>query len=746
MISLEQKYSASRRVQVLALLLVVFGLGLFVYNQSVFAITSNGDNIPQNIRDVYEPDTSGCDRNYGQDAWLSPVNNPTGATIEMNDGDTSIMAQLNHLTSVCNQNTSGGDGSGNILVKDKFTTRNRVTSVSSRLGTTAFGDASSLNNQWIDENYLPIYAYNARYVKDWDNPINGTFPERNIFYITGLGGLKAEDSPYTLTLDVSVRQIHQTGASDYQCVDRDTQDFTVTSLDDARCGSAPAAKNITIVVNPDDTTERRPTGTVANYCDPTTGAKGIIVTNAQDPDQPDRALPIHVYDHTGAPPILAGGIADATTNSGVVSHGFTDGQVINVAIFSYPKDGSDEPDNEYAKWIRYTWTEPTNCFKITPSVGQCNISNGQVVFGVNYDALPGFGSTANSTVTIKYGRNAPSTTETFAISLSPTNSSWSHTSSFGPIAIGDELFASISVNPSDSNGNTASAGSTTVRCALAAIRPTINVHGGDVWAGGDFDVNSGAWCTPITPGAAVKTNPTSLTNFGAYALGAITEFDTGRTHDNILAFANSGANPGSYHTQGKCATDYYQTLDKSNELENASDFNFSNDGQFFFDGDVEIDAASLPAGRQVTLVVSGKATIKGNISYSYGTIGDRDDIPAFVLVAREGIDIEDNVTLLSGLYVAGTKGDPDASHGVIDTCSNGPAVLTYTQCDNELAIQGAFSARRVEFRRTRGNLQNSVPAEHFNLTPAFFLSRPLLNSEFIEGMTITSQKDLPPVY
>ena len=77
-------------------------------------------------------------------------------------------------------------------------------------------------------------------------------------------------------------------------------------------------------------------------------------------------------------------------------------------------------------------------------------------------------------------------------------------------------------------------------------------------------------------------------------------------------------------------------------------------------------------------------------------------------------------------------------------------------CEKQLVVTGALVANKVNLMRTHegGGLlggttvAGSGPAEIINFSPEFFLSKPILRSDFIDEDALNTVliKDLPPVY
>lgn len=118
----------------------------------------------------------------------------------------------------------------------------------------------------------------------------------------------------------------------------------------------------------------------------------------------------------------------------------------------------------------------------------------------------------------------------------------------------------------------------------------------------------------------------------------------------------------------------------------------------YFSGNQVINnsARPIPNGFRKVIYVDGTLTIGNNIEYENTSWSNREDVPYVMFVARN-INIQPNVTRLDGVYVA--------QSGSIDTCSGVSDASKFTSCRNELVVNGAMIADRVEFNRTRGTLR-----------------------------------------
>ncbi len=118
------------------------------------------------------------------------------------------------------------------------------------------------------------------------------------------------------------------------------------------------------------------------------------------------------------------------------------------------------------------------------------------------------------------------------------------------------------------------------------------------------------------------------------------------------------------------------------------------------DGDITLNGTFMPIGRKVTLFVNGKATIAGNV-LNLGISSGADGVlatPSLTVIATGGIDIQPGVTYLDGYFLA-------TNNSKINTCTGGgTASMVVTSCNSQLRVNGALSAKKIEWRRNFGTL------------------------------------------
>ncbi len=118
-----------------------------------------------------------------------------------------------------------------------------------------------------------------------------------------------------------------------------------------------------------------------------------------------------------------------------------------------------------------------------------------------------------------------------------------------------------------------------------------------------------------------------------------------------------------------------------------------------------------------------------------------------VIIIAPNINIVSSVTRIDAWLIASNA---DAVGGTIDTCSDVPlSSLTSADCTEQLVINGALSAAKINFKRTNGadaaNNTMAVPAEIVNSSPSilFWTDRKSVK-EIAPTTTVT--RELPPRY
>jgi len=288
----------------------------------------------------------------------------------------------------------------------------------------------------------------------------------------------------------------------------------------------------------------------------------------------------------------------------------------------------------------------------------------------------------------------------------------------------------------------------------AAYYPYFNVVGGDVSAGAGF--KNGLECADPIGDAGVKgwirgngSYYGAGSQLAALALGRIVDFATAvdgqgnpsapttanNSMGNNLTFANASVSGQLGDNALPCMPDYYTGVEARAEdkpgnllILNPLFFALNNGNTFKYSGNLNLSSVlgSIPAGRQITIIVDGDVSISTNIDYA--AYSDPLQIPRFTLIAKGNIYVGRFVTELHGVYIA--QGGGVTNKGIFNTCSDAFSPITanpYNDCNRKLTIYGAVAAERIKLQRTYGSLNASSgapaePAESFVYSPELWLS------------------------
>ena len=335
-------------------------------------------------------------------------------------------------------------------------------------------------------------------------------------------------------------------------------------------------------------------------------------------------------------------------------------------------------------------------------------------------------------------------------------------------------------------------------CIPVGKYPSLQVTGGDLRTGGGFAPDcsatasgSGAGLNRYAP-FSVRGHDYGNTNhsrdqFGIFTPGIVNYLSSAQTSNGkseLLTFGNtnwlSNADQGVFYgpfalSQKKtthCLTDVFSpdryptplpatkiggglTAPLAAGTSYTFDFNSSADNKTLVLPGLTLGASS---GQRTYIRVknSGNAIgntveIAGNIEYQGKLYGDIRDLPQFVLLVEDSVDVKvrNNVTRLDGIYAL--QGRTSAFH----TCAAfDPTVLpqllgTGSACDQPLKINGAIIAGgKLYTYRTYGHASSgeTYPAEIFNLRPDTLLSDYARYSSGPVRIKTTFQTELSPRY
>jgi hypothetical protein len=318
-----------------------------------------------------------------------------------------------------------------------------------------------------------------------------------------------------------------------------------------------------------------------------------------------------------------------------------------------------------------------------------------------------------------------------------------------------------------------------------AATPYLKVYGGDVSAGTASDINNLHQCTDSSAGIDTFNQGGSPyagsgTQLAAFAVNVITGFASAQNDNGSgtsppigLTFSNtSGGYGGSFGASpSDCSADYYNQglTSASTQYTDAGDILTSN----FFDNNPAgiyafnvnggtINTTNIPVGYNITLYSSGPITIAGNITYG-GVSTTLSQMPNLEIVTNStasnpaGINIDNNVTQLTGIYVAeGTGGIINDCADVTSTNNWYPSTDGSPSCGQQLIVEGSFTANALYLSRTTNSIHEATPtevpcafgatpcdnaAEEFDYSPADWLTYSNQNTTPV----VQSISSLPPI-
>jgi hypothetical protein len=323
----------------------------------------------------------------------------------------------------------------------------------------------------------------------------------------------------------------------------------------------------------------------------------------------------------------------------------------------------------------------------------------------------------------------------------------------GNLSPGSRICRSLVIDPRNQGGGPRSSAEA---CVVVAKTPYAYFLGNDVWAGGGFPeinpaCNASAKITTSSHALQDGTVAGSLTEYGAFALGKITNFGSAglaivnpaAASGKKLTFSNvNNANLGFYGAPQHCINDYISTYNTTpiTVLPGTVDVGTRGTGTWQVNG-AHTFHGTMPNGTQQIYLVNGDVTVDGDLKYSdsYNSITD---IPSLVIIATGNIFVKHNAVRMDGLYVA---------KNTFNTCSDAPGGnLSINDCNQQLTVNGAVIVGSLTLLRTYGadgNNDNSrkVPAEQFIFNPEMYLQSALTGTN-PSTLRIVDQKDLPPRY
>ncbi len=177
-----------------------------------------------------------------------------------------------------------------------------------------------------------------------------------------------------------------------------------------------------------------------------------------------------------------------------------------------------------------------------------------------------------------------------------------------------------------------------------------------------------------------------------------------------LDFANTGVGtPGAFTSGSWCPYNYWGNRTGSSPP-NLASLNANPNGSYQVTGSQTVGTQSIADGKKLAIYINGNLTITGNITYAgAGGWSAANQVASVVFVVNGTINIDKGVTQLDGIYVA------QGANGTIRTCTNGSAAIAtsnmFTQCNNQLVVNGSLVAQRIKFQRTYGSARDSASGE-----------------------------------
>lgn len=307
------------------------------------------------------------------------------------------------------------------------------------------------------------------------------------------------------------------------------------------------------------------------------------------------------------------------------------------------------------------------------------------------------------------------------------------------------------------NGTSAVIGGGCSGSIAVVVKPAVKVMGGDVSAGNAFPsagvCNASAYASSsITGWPGNATYNGSSTEFGAYAPGPIFGFATSKRQAAMspsgLAFANTTQIAGISDWYGgsfgsmPCIADH-AGMKPAGITSTAASLSTLASGSYQYTSSAISGTPTIGRGKQVVLYRTGDLYINSNILYQRSGWATKADIPALKIVVSGNIYIAPGVTELNGVFIA----QPTAATntGVINTCSGVANANLYASCRTPLTVNGVFTAKRVDLRRTNGSASQGTTAETFRYLPEVWMADwPEVNNG-VPTLRYDSMSNLAPI-
>ena len=359
------------------------------------------------------------------------------------------------------------------------------------------------------------------------------------------------------------------------------------------------------------------------------------------------------------------------------------------------------------------------------------------------------------------------------------------------LGLGERVCIRVTVNPGAgiTDGAPTDGLRDTKSCSdFRSAFPYLQIYQGDVIAGGKFEEDGENFCDSSVPGGAggIRTfsRSTATRQIGSYVqYGAFAKSDieddvsaidlTGFTSrgptsgSDSFTFSNT-TNPEGQFGVDNCMKNYYQVFDDGSSPV-SGDFDLSSiSGKVTVkkNGPVRVyrSGNSSLSGKGAVLLVDGDVTIDSDIDFRSGSgtlATDIDSIPYLIVVAKGDIFISPSVSKMDGVYVAQPDLPSNPNSGSIVTCHDStPADDNdlYNTCKNQLRVTGSLIARKIEWKRTWGDLNDLAgsqndrvennyyignASESINISPEVYFGLPTSPRSYTK---YDSLRSLPPVF
>ncbi|MEI6481673.1 MAG: hypothetical protein WCO19_05240, partial [Candidatus Saccharibacteria bacterium] len=605
---------------------------------------------------------------YTNYTWVSKTTDTTQRNITIATGQTEEFLALNYLGAVCNNG-----------IKDSIVKSKTISTITNPDKDYVRENIVSINASDTNGVVYPIQGISAKDFIDIDyNYTGGCYSSPNCryfktsrdgnpfaraFLLSGFGSFLPGKS-YDIDLKVTVREIVQQNDTDLnqkKCIGNDASGKIIIAenMNDPRCPTKDLIYPIHIYVKP--TPDEPPVGTATTECS-NLKLSGLSDSNYSPAGGNGYDL---FYDMGPAKEgfITRGKASGGSATIDMPSLGIQLNDRIRVRITNYDYQGNvDDIKSVMINGLRYSPGPscPNYEIKESPSV-KLKAADGvtdddedpkNADFAGNVQAESIYGgpiTVKNVTVTCAYrlekASGADGTPASWVPNVQPGQNVFNNPSNAncGPIkalpstvASGDKICLRITVSPgkgrvevSGKRMNTAPESDTTKEeCARIVNKPYVSFYGSDIRA----DENSTCH-NPVVSVAGINTNRKtsggSSTEFGAFALGAITGISYSRS------FAETDIRgPGYFGSYPNCSSGY---LDVGGSPITNPSITIGSSGKYSKNDNLVIEGGNVDAGEKIFISVVGDITITKPITFASSGWTDRSNIPSLYIYATGNI-------------------------------------------------------------------------------------------------------------